>query len=63
MKQFKDYNEIQKIKIKKILIYNHEKIDFNISDNDIVEFEGLNLLKIIKENKEYLFKDNIILNP
>lgn len=63
MKQFKDYNEIQKIKIKKILIYNHEKINFTISDNDIVDFDDLELLKIITENKEYLFKNNIILNP
>lgn len=60
MKQFKDYNEIQKIKIKKILLYN--KMDMKISDTDIVDFEGLNLKKIIIENKEYLFNDNIVLN-
>ena len=62
MKKFKEYDEIQKLKIKKIISKNFKTINFKIGENDYVLFENLNLIKLIKNEKEYLFNNNIIIN-
>jgi hypothetical protein len=57
MKEFIKYNEIERLKIRKILAKNGLKL----TDNDLVLFENKKILKLIKDNKEYLFDNNVII--
>jgi hypothetical protein len=58
MKTILNFDEIEQLKIKKILQKNHMKIQLN----DLILFEDKNIIKLVRNEKEYLFMNNIILN-
>jgi len=58
MKTILNFDEIEQLKIKKILQKNHMKVELT----DLILFENKNIYKLVREDKEYLFENNVILN-
>ena len=58
MKKLIEFDSIEQLKIKKVLAKNR----IEITDNDLILFEDRKVVKIIKDNKELLFNNNVIIN-
>lgn len=61
MKNFNEFDEIEQLKIKKILRLNYKKISIELTDTDLILFEDNQLLMISTDTKEYLFRKNKII--
>lgn len=58
MKNINGFDEIEQLKIKKILQKNNMKVEIN----DLILFENKTIIKLVRNDKEYLFDNNIIRN-
>lgn len=57
MKTIKEFNEIEQLKIKKVMLVND--ILNELTDTTLIEMNGTNIIKIVND-KEYLFENNKI---
>lgn len=61
MKTINEFNEIEQLKIKKVMLLNG--ILDKITDNTLFEMKGSELIKFSINNNEYLFENNKIQYP
>lgn len=61
MKTLDEFNELEQLKIKKVLLYNG--ISHFLKKNTLFEMNGSQLIKIIDNNNEFIFEDNKIIYP